>query len=57
VVTDKKRHDRIELRSLTSSEAQFVLDDADFPAYCDGFFLFIRNGKIFAQLAACAFTQ
>ena len=49
VVTDKMQNKRIELKSLTSSASQIILDDADFPAYSDGFLLFIRNGKIFAQ--------
>ena len=49
VVSDKKQHRRIELRSLTSSETKIVLDDARLPAYSGGFLFFIRNQKIFAQ--------
>jgi len=49
VVTDKNQRGRIELRSLISSEAKLVLDDARQPAYADGFLFFIRNQKIFAQ--------
>jgi eukaryotic-like serine/threonine-protein kinase len=49
VVIDKKQHRRVELRSLTSSEARLVLDDASQPAYSGGFLFFIRNEKIFAQ--------
>jgi len=49
VVSDKGQHSRIELRSLTSSEARFVLEDARQPAYAGGFLFFIRNQKIFAQ--------
>jgi eukaryotic-like serine/threonine-protein kinase len=49
VVIDHKQHRRIELRSLTSSEIKFVLDDADHPGYSDGFLFFIKNQKIFAQ--------
>ena len=49
VVTDKSQHRRIELRSLTSSDTKFVLDDGRQPAYSGGFLFFIRNQKIFAQ--------
>jgi len=49
VVIDKKQQERVELRSLTSSETRFVLDDARQPAYSAGFLFFIRNQKIFAQ--------
>ena len=49
VVSDKGQHRRIELRSLTSSEIKFVLEDARQPAYAGGFLFFIRNQKIFAQ--------
>ena len=49
VVFDKSRRRRIELRSLVSSEAKVVLDDARQPAYSSGFLFFIRNQKIFAQ--------
>ena len=49
VVSDKGQHSRIELRSLTSSEARVVLEDARHPAYAGGFLFFIRNQKIFAQ--------
>jgi hypothetical protein len=49
VVSDKGQHRRIELRSLTSSEARVVLEDARQPAYAGGFMFFIRNQKIFAQ--------
>jgi Tol biopolymer transport system component len=49
VVSDKKQHRRVEFRSLTSQETQFVLDDAGHPAYCDGFLFFTRNEKIFTQ--------
>jgi hypothetical protein len=49
VVGDKKQQRRIELRSLTSSETKFVLDDGRQPAYSGGFLFFIRNQKIFAQ--------
>jgi eukaryotic-like serine/threonine-protein kinase len=49
VVIDKRHQKHIEIKSLTSSESEVVLDDADQPAYCRGFLLFIRNEKIFAQ--------
>ena len=49
VAIDHKQHRRIELRSLTSAESKFILDDADRPGYSDGFLFFIRNQKIFAQ--------
>jgi hypothetical protein len=49
VVSDKKQHRRIELRSLKSSETKIVLDDARLPAYSGGFLFFIQNQKIFAQ--------
>jgi hypothetical protein len=49
VVIDKQQQRRIEIKSLTSSEAKLVLDDADHPAYSGGFLLFIRNEKIFEQ--------
>jgi eukaryotic-like serine/threonine-protein kinase len=49
VVTDKKLHDRIELRSLASSETKSVLDSGELPAYSEGFLFFVRNQKIFAQ--------
>lgn len=49
VVSDKGQHSRIELQSLTSSEARVVLEDARRPAYAGGFLFFIRNQKIFAQ--------
>jgi WD40 repeat protein len=43
------QHKRIELRSLTSSEARVLLEDARQPSYAGGFLFFIRNQKIFAQ--------
>jgi serine/threonine protein kinase len=49
VVNDGKSRRRIELRSLTSSETKVVLDDADQPAYSNGFLFFTRNQKIYAQ--------
>jgi Tol biopolymer transport system component len=49
VVIDKGQHRRVELQSLTSSEAKVVLDDARRPSYAGGFLFFIRNQKIFAQ--------
>jgi len=49
VVSDNGQHRRIELRSLTSSEAEVALEDARQPAYAGGFLFFIRNQKIFAQ--------
>ncbi|MGA3212963.1 MAG: protein kinase [Terriglobales bacterium] len=52
VVNDKKQHQRVELRSLTSAETRLVLDDAGRPAYSAGFLVFTRNHKIFAQAFA-----
>ncbi len=49
VVSDKNQHRRIELRSLASSDAEVVLEDAGLPGYAGGFLFFIRNQKIFAQ--------
>ena len=49
VVSDKRQHDRIELRSLTSSETKFVLDGGQYPSYSEGFLVFVRNQKVFAQ--------
>jgi Tol biopolymer transport system component len=49
VVSDKGQHRRIELRSLASSEARVVIEDARQPEYSGGFLFFIRNQKIFAQ--------
>jgi eukaryotic-like serine/threonine-protein kinase len=49
VVSDKKQHTRVELRSLTSPETKLVLEDASHPGYSSGFLFFIRNEKIFAQ--------
>jgi Tol biopolymer transport system component len=49
VVSDKGQRNRIEFRSLTSSETKVVLDDARHPEYSGGFLFFIRNQKIFAQ--------
>jgi hypothetical protein len=49
VVADKKRHPRVELRSLTSPKTDLVLDDADDPSYSGGFLFYIRTNKIFAQ--------
>jgi hypothetical protein len=48
-ISDKKGPDRVEFMSLQSSESKLVLDDADVPAYADGFLFFIRNKKVFAQ--------
>jgi len=50
VVIDNRRQKHIEIKSLTSSETKLVLDDADQPAYSNGFLLFRRKEKIFAQL-------
>jgi|HubBroStandDraft_2_1064218.scaffolds.fasta_scaffold00938_12 Tol biopolymer transport system component len=49
VVSDKNQHRRIELRSLNSSETKVILEDGWQPAYADGFLLFVRKQKIFAQ--------
>ncbi len=49
VVFDKKQRERVELRSLTSTESKLVLDDVSRPGYSGGFLFFIRNKKIFAQ--------
>ena len=49
VVSDKSQHTRIELRSLATSDTKVVLEDARLPGYADGFLLFVRNQKIFAQ--------
>jgi eukaryotic-like serine/threonine-protein kinase len=49
VVQDKKQHSRIELRLLSSKEVKLVLNDAERPAYSDGFLFFLRNEKLMAQ--------
>ena len=49
VVTDKKQHERIEMKSLSSPAVQIVMNDADSPTYSDGLLLFIRNRRLFAQ--------
>ena len=49
VVIDKNQRRRIELRSLASSDAKVVLEDAGQPGYAGGFLFFIRNQKIYAQ--------
>jgi serine/threonine protein kinase/Tol biopolymer transport system component len=49
VVTDKRQHNRIELRSLASSETKLVLEGAGQPAYSGGFLFFVRDRKVLAQ--------
>jgi eukaryotic-like serine/threonine-protein kinase len=49
VVIDRQQQRHIEIKSLTSSVSQLVLDDADQPAYAGGFLFFIRNQKVFVQ--------
>ncbi|MGB6483465.1 MAG: protein kinase [Candidatus Acidiferrales bacterium] len=39
----------VEMASLDSPHAQFILANASKPAYSDGFLLFIRDSKLFAQ--------
>ena len=40
---------RIEMGSLGSSDSKLVLENAHSPGYSDGFLLFVREGKVFAQ--------
>ena len=49
VVTNQKQDQRIEFRSLNSSSAKVVIEDADWPDYSDGFLLYSKNGKILGQ--------
>jgi len=49
VVTNQKQDQRIEFRSLNSSSAKVVIEDADLPDYSDGFLLYSKNGKILGQ--------
>ena len=49
VATDRKFHDRVEMRSLGSAETKPVIENASHPAYAHGFLLFLRNGKLFSQ--------
>jgi WD40 repeat protein len=49
VVTNQKQDQRIEFRSLNSSSAKVVIEDADWPDYSDGFLMYSKNGKILGQ--------
>lgn len=46
---DKQGAYNVEMASLDSPHAQLILANASKPAYSDGFLLFLRDSKLFAQ--------
>jgi Tol biopolymer transport system component len=49
VVTSQKQAQRVEFKSLDSSTAKVLIEDADLPGYSDGVLLYIKNGKIYGR--------